>query len=195
MGGGLGGKPDAPARFGWYSSGGSGEDGPTLKEMMTKAFQALILLVATAAAQESDFKEVKEPEKQEEPAKPPLPAKQEESESPAKARKEQGKVVSPQTDYPVRNIGKADPRFAALHKELVALQPALTLDSLYSRLLAGETFRLERPDKPAVCKGCNGFGKIPDKGSSYRTKDGKLECPDCKGLGKIDSVRVILIKW
>lgn len=162
---------------------------------MTKAFQAMVLLVASAVAQESDFKEVKEPEKQEEPARPPLPAKQEDPEGQGRARKDQGKIISPQTDYPIRNIGKSDPRFVALHKELAVLHPGLTLDALYSRLLAGETFRLERSDKPVVCKGCNGFGKIPDKGSSYRTKDGKLECPDCKGLGKFESVRLILIKW
>ena len=158
-------------------------------------FHLLILLAAGAVAEESDFKEVKEPDKQEEPAKPSLPTKPQDTESPRKATKDQGKAASPQTEYPIRNIGKTDPRFVALHKELVVSNPGLTLDSLYSRLLAGETFRLERPDKPAVCKGCNGFGKVPDKGSSYRSKDGKLECPDCKGVGKFDSVRVILIKW
>ena len=130
-----------------------------------------------ALAQEGDFKEVKEPE----------------------VKKEGGttkKVKSglPQTEYQVRNIGKTDPRFAAIYKEVSANHPQLTLDSLYSRLLAGETFKVERL-KPMTCRGCNGFGKIPDKGPGSRSGDGKLVCPDCKGVGKLDAYQVIVIKW
>lgn len=162
-----------------------------------KPHAILLLLPFLSFAQESDFKEVKDPEevreveprKEEGPFRKEIPPRKDER----PARKDE--VRLPPTDYQVRNIGKSDPRFAAIHKEVAAAYPDVTLDSLYSRLLAGETFRIERSLKPISCKGCNGFGKVPDKGSGYRSKDGKLPCPACKGTGKVDCSQVIFVKW
>lgn len=134
----------------------------------------LILLSIPSMALEGDFKEVKEPER-------PVESKR--------------RDVLPQTEYQVRNIGKSDPRFASLYKELAGSNPGLTLDSLYSRLLAGETFKVERAQKPVTCKGCNGFGRVPDKSSSSRSKDGKVVCPECNGAGKKSATQTILVKW
>lgn len=142
-----------------------------------KLISAWLLIPLLSLAQEGDFKEVKDPEVKREDAI---------------ERKEKSGL--PQTEYKVRNIGKTDPRFTAIYKEVAASNPQLTLDSLYSRILAGGTFKVERV-KAMTCRGCNGFGRIPDKGSGSRSGDGKLACPDCKGAGKVDATQVIVIKW
>lgn len=98
-------------------------------------------------------------------------------------------------EYPIRNIGKADPRFAALQKEVAQKGPKLTLDELYSKLLAGETFHLERAQPAAVCKECNGFGRVADKGTGYRKGDGRIPCPICRGEGKVIPIQPLLLKW
>lgn len=105
------------------------------------------------------------------------------------------KVQVAMADYQVRNIGKDDPRFAAIHKEIVAKGAEVTLDELYSRLLAGETFKIERAQAPVVCKNCNGFGKVPDKGGGHRKGDGKLPCSPCRGHGKIIPVQPLVVRW
>jgi DnaJ-class molecular chaperone len=82
-----------------------------------------------------------------------------------------------------------------LQKEIVAKGTELTLDELYSRLLAGETFKLERALAPASCKDCNGFGKVPDKSGGYRKGDGKVPCSTCRGHGKIIPIQPLVVRW
>lgn len=97
--------------------------------------------------------------------------------------------------YQTRNLGKSDERFKTLLREIEFTEPGITAETLYSRLLRGETFKIRRPDKIVVCKDCNGFGKVPDKSSSYRSKDGKVDCPSCAGIGKLACTQIILVKW
>lgn len=105
------------------------------------------------------------------------------------------KVPVTMAEYRVRNIGKDDPRFTALRKEIAAKGPDLSLDDLYSRLLAGETFKIERDQAPVACKNCNGFGKVPDKGGGYRRGDGKIPCGACRGLGKVIPIQPLVVRW
>ena len=127
----------------------------------------------------------------------PLSGKEDKDKIPQEEKDEQQMAKVPVTlaEYRVRNIGKADPRFSALHKEIEAKGTTLTIDELYSRLLAGETFKIERAQPPVVCKGCNGFGKVPDKGAGYRRGDGKVPCSACRGYGKVIPIQPLVVRW
>ncbi len=127
----------------------------------------------------------------------PLSAKDDKDQKPQDGKDERpmAKVQVAMADYQVRNIGKEDPRFAALQKEIAAKGAELTVDELYSRLLAGETFKIERAQPPVVCKGCNGFGKVPDKGAGYRRGDGKVPCSACRGYGKVIPIQPLVVRW
>lgn len=127
----------------------------------------------------------------------PLNARDDKDQKPQDGKDDRpmAKVQVAMADYQVRNIGKEDPRFAALQKEIVAKGKELTVDELYSRLLAGETFKIDRAQAPVLCKNCNGFGKVPDKGGGHRKGDGKLPCVVCRGHGKVIPVQPLVVRW
>jgi hypothetical protein len=74
----------------------------------------------------------------------------------------------------------------------------MELDEFVTRLKDGESFLVKMGTTLEPCKKCNGFGRIPDGKTGNREKrsaDRKIDCPDCKGKGKIQSPRVYRIKW
>ncbi len=127
----------------------------------------------------------------------PLSGKEDKDKKPQEEKDERpmAKIQLALADYRVRNIGKGDPRFSALQKEIASKGTELSLDELYSRLLAGETFKIERAQAPVACKDCNGFGKVPDKGGGYRKGDGKIPCDVCRGHGKVIPIQPLVVRW
>lgn len=64
-----------------------------------------------------------------------------------------------------------------------------------SQLKNGEVFTISRPELRR-CQSCRGFGRISTtKPPGFRDPDGKMECPECKAVGKINWQVTYKVVW
>ncbi|MCB1062509.1 MAG: hypothetical protein KDN20_06270 [Verrucomicrobiae bacterium] len=64
-----------------------------------------------------------------------------------------------------------------------------------SQLKNGEVFTITRPELRR-CQSCRGFGRITTtKPPGFRDPDGKMECPECKAIGKINWQVTYKVVW
>lgn len=89
------------------------------------------------------------------------------------------------------------PRYAATvsRERLDGGPDAMSTPLFVSQLKNGEVFTVTRPELRR-CQGCRGFGRVTTtKPPGFRDPDGKMECPDCRGIGKIDWVITYQVVW
>lgn len=105
-------------------------------------------------------------------------------------------------DYPMRGIPITDPKFQAVFDAVVATLakrsptlPPRTVRDFSDHLQMGETYLITKGDVTETCDKCRGAGRTPDTSKSLRIGDGKIECKDCKGTGKITRILQLLVKW
>jgi len=131
---------------------------------------------------------------------------------PATAQRPPAIPLAPPKDYPMRAVPLSDPRFQSVYnavletlakpsgpfkgapKVLPKDAPA-TLGDFSDRLQMGDTYIIQKGQSTETCGKCLGAGRIPDTGPGPRTGDGKVECKECKGLGKLTRILQLLIKW
>jgi hypothetical protein len=65
---------------------------------------------------------------------------------------------------------------------------------LREKLMIGHTYQVEVLLPESSCESCNGFGRIPVR-HGKRTGDGRQVCSRCKGSGKIQTLRRLIIEW
>lgn len=105
-------------------------------------------------------------------------------------------------DYPMRAIPLSDPRFTAVYQAVLAawpkkskIPPPATVSDFSDRLQMGETYPIEKGKVIETCRKCQGAGRMHEKTPAMRTGDGKVECPDCKGIGKLELTLQLLVRW
>jgi hypothetical protein len=114
--------------------------------------------------------------------------------------------LAPPRDYPMRSIPITDPRFqsvynavletiAAIPKGRPKIIPPATIGDFFDRLQMGDTYVIQKGEITESCPKCMGAGRIPSKEPGPRIGDGKLECKECKGIGKLTRILQLLIKW
>ena len=73
--------------------------------------------------------------------------------------------------------------------------PPMSQQLFLSMVKNGEIFTVANPEQRR-CQECRGFGKVSDtRQVGQRSPDGKMPCPECSGIGKIDWNVTYKIGW
>jgi hypothetical protein len=93
----------------------------------------------------------------------------------------------------MEGLDPASARFGKILDQVRLRRPSLSAQDFVARLRRGEVFSVDVPVKQAVCRSCNGCGKINDP--KAKSADRKSPCPVCKNTGKTPATRKCLIRW
>lgn len=67
-------------------------------------------------------------------------------------------------------------------------------DIFLNSLKNGETYEVTQLEERR-CQTCRGFGRVPNDGSAPRQSDGKMNCRDCMGQGKLPWKVNYIVAW
>ncbi len=83
---------------------------------------------------------------------------------------------------------------ANLSTQVLSAPVKMNKDIFLNSLKNGETYEVTQMEERR-CQTCRGFGRVPNDGSAPRQSDGKMNCRDCMGKGKLSWKVHYLVAW